>query len=190
MKPDEGKIVLDCQKGNWSEFGEIYDSYIREIYKFIYFKTMHKETAEDLTSQTFLKVVEKISGFDANTNLSAWIYAIARNTVIDFYRAQKGDLNIEDVWGLEFGESIVDSLVKKQALESVWLYLKNLDQGHREVILMRVWGGMSFKEIAGALGKSEGSVKMEFARSIGKIRQDILLDLLLLASLFDFNNLK
>ena len=58
------ELILECQKGNTQAFGALYDKYIKKIYDFIYYKTHHKETAEDLTSQTFFKVLNAIQSED------------------------------------------------------------------------------------------------------------------------------
>jgi len=59
------QIIKECQKGNLDNFGLIYDDFFDKIYRFIYYKTHHKQTAEDLTSKTFIKALEKINSFDS-----------------------------------------------------------------------------------------------------------------------------
>ncbi|MDD3190126.1 MAG: RNA polymerase sigma factor [Candidatus Pacebacteria bacterium] len=172
---DEKKIIRKCQKGDWSEFGVLYDFYVEKIYRFVFFKTMHKETAEDLTSRTFLKVVEKIGSFDADTSFSSWLYAIARNGVIDHYRKKKEEVDIDDFWDICLNEDIDKKIDDRNRLQKVGQYLNRLKPEQREIILMRVWGGMSFREIAEATGRSEGGLKMFFSRFVrGAKREDIL----------------
>ena len=105
MHIDEKKIIKDCKKGDLEKFSGLYDVYIGKIYRFIFYKTSHKETAEDLTSETFTKALKSIEGFSANKGtFQAWLFRIARNTVIDFYRTKKDLKNIDDVW--ELGHTI------------------------------------------------------------------------------------
>ncbi len=183
MESDESGIVRGCQADDWSEFGQLYDRYVKKIYGFIYFKTMHREDAEDLTSQTFIKVIEKIRSFDPDTNFSAWIFAIARNTVIDHFRTQKQEAGIEDWWSLDSGTDISARAADRETILRVRGYLDRFTAAQREVILLRVWGGMSFSEIAAVTGRSEGSVKMSFSRYIRKIRQEELLRIVILGIL-------
>jgi DNA-directed RNA polymerase specialized sigma24 family protein len=75
---------------NREQFTEVYDLYASRIYQFIYYKTYHKETAEDLTSSTFLRAFENLHQFNPERgSIGAWIYQIARNLVTDHYRAKK-----------------------------------------------------------------------------------------------------
>ena len=103
MHIDEKKIIKDCKKGDLEKFSGLYDVYIGKIYRFIFYKTSHKETAEDLTSKTFMKALKSVDRFDTEKGtFQAWLFRIARNTVIDFYRTKKDLKNIEDVWGLGY----------------------------------------------------------------------------------------
>ena len=99
MDSKEQKLIKDCLGGDLKKFGGLYELYIDKIYKFIYFKTHHKETAEDLVSQTFFKALENIKGFDPSKGkFSSWLYRIARNCVIDYYRTKKAKIDIYDTW--------------------------------------------------------------------------------------------
>jgi len=104
---NEKDIIVSCQQGDLEKFSWLYDKYIKKIYDFIYFKTTHKETAEDLTSQTFFKALEKIKTFNSDKGtFSAWLYQIARNTVIDHYRTMKKTVDIDDVWDMAEDQDI------------------------------------------------------------------------------------
>jgi len=176
----EQEIIEQCKKGNLREFEKLYDSYFEKIYRFIYYRTGHKETAEDITSQTFIKALEKIQGFDLGRGtFSAWIYCIARNKVIDHYRTRKSELDISGVWGL--GKDPNPDIEARNRLREVENYLKKIKKEQREIILMRVWDGLSYKEIAEITGKSEANCKMIFSRSIGKLKEEIVLLLILLS---------
>jgi len=171
---DEADIIDRCQAGQLDDFALLYDAYIRKIYDFIYYKTHHQETAEDLTSRTFMKALEKISSFRAHKGtFQSWLYQIARNTVIDHYRTNKKDTNLDDVWDLADGQDIERDLDAKMQLKEVEDYLAKLKPEQRDVIILRVWQGLSYKEIAGIMNKSEGSCKMAYSRAIHALRQEM-----------------
>lgn len=175
------KIIQECQKGNNEEFVYIYDAYVKKIYNFIYYKTNHKETAEDLTSKTFFKALKSINTFSLDTeNFNAWIYRIARNLVIDYYRGKKDDDSIEDYFGLDSGGDIEVDIDNKAKLEIVKKYLGKLKAEHREIIILRVWDELSYEEISEIMGKSEDSCRMMFSRVIKKLRNDLPLALLII----------
>ncbi len=177
MESNEQKIIQRCQQGKTEEFALLYDQYVKKIYTFVYYKTHHQEIAEDLTSKIFFKALKNISKFDKKENyFSAWLYKIARNTVIDHYRTKKNHLNIDDAWDL-LGEENADEYDNKQKLEKVKKYINRLKPEHRDILIMRLWQEMSYKEIAEALNKSEPSCKMAFSRLINQLRKDMPLAL-------------
>lgn len=185
MEIDDIKIVKMCQAGQLHEFGLLYDKYIRRIYDFIYYKTTHKETAEDLTSQTFIKALGKITTYDSGKgSFSSWLYQIARNTVIDFYRTKKRTLNIEDIWDLAEAKDVDRDIDTKMKLKTIEKYLAKLTSEQRDIIIMRVWQEMSYREIAEVLGKSEAACKIAFSRVINKLRQEMPVILLVYLLLF------
>ncbi len=165
---------MALKRENKEDFVRFYDQYVEKIYRFIYYKTHHKETAEDLTSSTFIKALAAFDSFDKRKGeFSGWIYRIARNTVIDFYRSKKNLINIEDVWDLSDKEDVERDAEVSLKLKEVKEYLNKLGIEQREIIILRVWEGISYKEIAEALGKSEGGCKMMFSRTIRQLREEM-----------------
>jgi len=179
-KIEENLIIEEIQSGDTEQFGKIYDYYIKKIYRFVYYKTHHKETAEDITSKVFMKAFEKISKFNPKKgNFSSWIYKIARNSVIDHYRSQKFHNNIDDAWDLETDEDIGSDTEVKMQIEEVRKYLKELTSVQRDVVIMRIWQEMSYKEIAEVIGKNEANCKMAYLRGVQKLKQVMPLTLFL-----------
>ena len=173
MDETEIQHIQRCQEGNTEEFGPLYDRYIRKIYDFIYFKTMHRETAEDLTSQTFMKALQNIQSFrEGAGTFSAWLYRIARNTVIDHYRTRKETRSLEDAWDLGADDETPRDIDTRDRLAAVQASIQQFPAQQREVIMLRVWSELSFKEIAAIVGKSEASCKMAFSRSLAKLRTE------------------
>ena len=184
MDSKEQKLIKDCLRGDLEKFGELYEIYIDKIYRFIYFKTHHKETAEDLVSQTFFKALQGIKDFDSGTGkFSSWLYRIAKNCVIDYYRTRKSEVDIYDIWDLAGKQDIKRDSEIKDKLEQVKKYLKNMSGEQRDIILMRTWGDMPYKEIAEAIGKNEDNCKMIFSRAINKLRKEEFLTLFVLLAL-------
>lgn len=155
-------------------FGDVYDQHVRELFSFIYYKTHHKETAEDLTSQVFTKALSKIGRFDPNKGtIRSWLYEIARNTVVDFYRTHKSEQSIEDAWGIASSDDPLARADVAISFAQVRPYLQSLSSEQRDIITMRVWQEMSYAEIAEALGKSEASCKMAYSRGIAVLRKSL-----------------
>ncbi len=164
--------VMESQAGNSAAFGALYDRYLDRIYRFVYYKVWSKEIAEDLTSEVFTKAFQKINSFDAaKGSFSAWLYRIARNAIIDYYRTKKSTVPIDDLFDIGFDERTAEQTDALMALEKVEIYLKTLTPKQREIITLRIWEERSYKEIALIVGGTEDSVKMAFSRSIRDVRE-------------------
>jgi len=168
-------------------FGELYNIYVDQIFRFIYFKVSRKEEAEDLTAEVFLKTWQYINEEKAKKidNLKAFLYQTARNSVIDFYRKKNPTENLfieqknendemEENWSRN---EIVDS--KKNPLEEMQLNsdvegvkkaLQKLKEEYREAILLKFVEEMSISEIANILGKKKGAVRVLLHRAIQSLR--------------------
>jgi len=180
----EKTLIEKCQKGELEAFGPLYDQYLQPIYQFIYFKTHHRETAEDLTSQVFMKAIKAVVSFDPQkASFKTWLYQIARNTVIDHYRSFKGTQVLEDAWGVSDKADVERDVDFQMKMEAVEVYLEKLKPEHREIILLRIWGGHPFAEIAEITGKTEAACKMSFKRVIEKLRDDLTPLLILLLTI-------
>ncbi len=178
---EELEIILSCKNGKPGEFGLLYDAYVKKIYSFIYYKVQNKEAAEDLTSETFLKALDKINSFDPQKGkFSSWLYRIARNAVIDHFRVRKPHFPIENAWNLKDNTNIQADMETKEKIEKVKIYMQNLNEDQREIITLRVWQELSYKEISEILGKSEAGCKMMFFRAISGIRKEMPLLLALI----------
>lgn len=169
---DDSVFVAKVQLGNPEAFGVLYDRYLDKIYRFIYYKTFSKELAEDLTSDVFHKALTKIGSFDGEKGtFSAWLYRIARNSVIDHFRTAKHDVPLEDTFDVGVDERTPETLDATAELGRVTEYLKTLSARQREIITLRVWEEKSYREIAEIVGGTEDAVKMAFSRSIRDVRE-------------------
>ncbi len=182
MLHNEKELIEKCQSGNTEAFGYLYDHYVRTIYNFVFYKTLHKETAEDLTSQTFFKALRNIRSVDTSRSFLSWLYKIAHNSVLDHYRTKRHTEDIDDLYDLsdEDAVDVVGTLDKAEDIKRIKKYLDKLSAIERDIIIMRVWQELPYREIADIVGKSEANCKMMFSRSMKKLRTIIPLALFLL----------
>lgn len=169
---DDSLYVDQVQSGNSEAFGILYDRYLDKIYRFVYYKTFSKEVAEDITAEVFHKALAKLGSFESSKgNFSAWLYRIARNAVIDYYRTKKTVVPMEDVFDVGVEDRTPEAIDAVAALKQVTDYLQTINAKQREIITLRIWEEKSYKEIAEIVGGSEDSVKMAFSRGIRELRE-------------------
>lgn len=159
---DEPQLVRNAKAGNSEAFGQLYDAYLERIYRFVYFRVEDQQTAEDITSQVFLKAWENLGRFQiGGTPFLAWLYTIAHNAVIDHYRTRKvtaalEDVRLSDPGHAEAVENSIDSAVEMSSIKSA---LQTLTGDQRQVLLLKFIDEMSNEEIARHLGKREGAIR-------------------------------
>ena len=165
-------ILSAAKSGDTTAFGKLYDLYIKKIYDFIYYKTLNKEVAEDITSTVFMKAWKNIQQFSSGS-FAAWLYAIARNATSDYYRSLQNNLDIEDCWDLADKTNFLEQIDVDLKVDSIKEAMQSLRSQDREIIIMRFWLDLSFKEIAEQLNRQEGAVKMSLSRALKKLREQL-----------------
>ena len=159
---NERELVLQAQAGNSEAFGQLYDAYMERIYRFVYFRVEDQQTAEDITSQVFLKAWSNLDRFQfSRTPYLAWLYTIAHNAVIDHYRTRKVTTALDDVQlsqpdHSEAVENDIDLTVEMRSVKSA---LQTLTDDQQRVLTLKFIEGMSNNEIARHLGKREGAIR-------------------------------
>lgn len=169
---DDAELAFASQNGEGAAFGVLYDRYFEKLYRFVYYKTFVKETAEDIVSDVFHKAFTRIDSFDGEKgNFSQWIYRIARNSVIDHYRTERKNIPIDDVFDIGENDRTIEEHDVLLTMRHVGEYLRTLTPRQRELITLRVWEERSYREIAEIIGGSEDSVKMAFSRTMKELRE-------------------
>ncbi|HUX36112.1 MAG TPA: sigma-70 family RNA polymerase sigma factor [Candidatus Paceibacterota bacterium] len=175
MLDGEIKLVESAVRGKASAFGLLYDHYQPKIYRFVLIKVSRREDAEDITHQVFLNAWQNISNYkDLGFPFSSWLYRIAKNQIIDKYRTKKQEVDLESVDEEIFADSgISDNIEIKIRLERVMKEIKNLKQDYQDVLIMRFVEDLSIKEVAAAVEKSEGAVKLMQHRAIKELKKSL-----------------
>ena len=177
---EDAQLIKLFLENNNSGFNRLVLKYQDQIHNLCLRFLGEREEALDCAQETFVKVYRSLKSFKGKAAFSTWLYQIARNTVIDHYRTSRSEIDIQDVWDLSSDTDIAKDAEIKDQLETVEKYLNQLDSNQREIIILRVWEQMSYKEIAEIVGKSEAGCKMMFLRSIEKLRLTIPLAVYLL----------
>jgi RNA polymerase sigma-70 factor, ECF subfamily len=172
MLDSEDKLIEEAIGGEASSFGLLYDHYQPRIYRFVFVKVGQREEAEDLTHQIFLSAWQNIRSYKhLGHPFSSWLYQIARNQVIDYYRTKKTHLDLDVV--AEFAVALDTTAVAtetKLELEKVMSAVRQMKPLYQDIIMMRFVEELSLKETAAALKKTEGAVKLLQHRAMRQLK--------------------
>jgi RNA polymerase sigma factor (sigma-70 family) len=165
-------LLIKAKKGEVSAFGELYNLYFKKVYSFIYYRVSHKETAEDLAEEVFLKVHAKIENIREATSFEAWLYRIARNLVIDYYRGKKEQINILELENtLFYQDTVIRTIDLNQQQKILMTLIAKLEPDQQRVLKMKFFEDLGNNEIAAIMEKSEGAIRVIQFRGIAKLKE-------------------
>ena len=158
-------------------FSKIYEEYIDRIYRFIYLKVDSEETAKDICAQTFLKAWEFYRQNPNIESFSGFLYKIARNTIIDYYRKDK-KINIVSPEEVKPSLLSQDSGIEQKAilnsdLERIKKAISFLKEDYQNVIIWHYLDEMEISEISKIMQKSEQSVRVLLHRALKSLREKL-----------------
>lgn len=162
-------------KKDADSFAQLYDSYVARIYRFVFFKVKTHEEAEDIVAEVFLKTWRYVLEHDSIRNFNALLYRVARNAVIDHYKAkqrQGNDVPLYNDGGEEL--QVADTRQQQILLDQTADMQRHLDQlkdEYRELITMRYLDELSIGDIAEIMGKSEVNVRVTTHRALKALKR-------------------
>ncbi len=172
---EEKKLIEKAKKGQNEAFAQLYDKYVERIFRFIYLKTFHKADSEDLTQQVFLKAFQNIKKYSyQGFPFSSWLYKIALNVVIDYYRQNKSEeIKVSDLLFELKEEGNLNPWEKFDyglEIEKVKQIIKKLPQDQQDVLILKFVNDLNNKEIAEILNKSEGAIRVIQHRALKQLK--------------------
>ncbi len=167
-----GLLLAKAKNGEEAAFSEIYGLCFKKIYRFIFYRVSHKETAEDLAEEVFLKAFTKLSSVTEPGAFEGWLYQIARNLVIDYYRQKKTTVALEEIENtLEYETNLVDVMNLDNQQKVMLKAIKDLTPEQQIVIKLKFLEGLENGEIAELLHKKEGAIRVIQHRAITKLTE-------------------
>ena len=165
-------VLIRAKRGDSSVISALYERYHKDVFRYLYYRVSDQQAAEDLTSEVFLRMIHALEGYRSqNTSFQAWLFQIARNLAIDYYRKMnyRNHLSLEEnlISGKDDPDTAVDHHLDNQRLR---LALTQINDVQRDVIVMRFVAGMPIAQVAQALHKSEDSIKAIQRRGLAALR--------------------
>jgi RNA polymerase sigma-70 factor (ECF subfamily) len=172
---EEDKLIKKAKRGEKEAFGLLYDKYVSYIYRYFFLRLGgQKDLAEDLTQEVFMNVWKNIGNYDLRgVPFISYLYRVARNALTDHWRTQKKFVDLESLIESSLvadKDEIESTLDNKKEVEVIKKALFYLDPTYQEVLIMKFIEELSNKEIALALGKSEGAVRVIQHRAIKQLK--------------------
>lgn len=170
-------LVKKVQKGDQEAFSTIYDYLVDSLYRYIYYRVNSTEDAQDLLETVFLKVWENIRGYKSTNNtFVAWVFRIAHNLIVDYYRASK-DRQVDELSmdivdqdrrhnPIKATQQVLDQKVLKMAIAK-------LKKKYRDIIIYKFINDFSNQEIVDILGKNEGNLRILQFRALKALKKEL-----------------
>ena len=174
--PEVRSLVERAQAGDREALEELYLIHFERIYSYLHLSVGNRHDAEDLTTQTFLKMLEAIGRFRwQSVPFSAWLFRIAHNLAIDHFRARRR-VQPEDEVPEPPGQE--ESSAEQQAMESIGqagmlTLIERLSMEQRQVLTLKFLFGFANAEVAGILEKTEGAVKSLQHRALASLQKHV-----------------
>ncbi len=178
---DVWPIVARAQEGDANAFAALYDRYVDLVFRYIYFRIGDRPTAEDFTSETFLRALRRIGSLaNVGRDPGAWFVTIARNIVLDHVKSSRYRLEVttDELADIERSQDgPEDSVVERITNESLLACVQQLGSEQQECIALRFLHGFSVAETAAAMGKNEGAIKALQHRAVRRLATLVPADL-------------
>jgi RNA polymerase sigma-70 factor, ECF subfamily len=169
--PSDKSLARKASK-NPDDFSDLFDRYAIKVYRYVYSRVNHHESAEDITSQVFLDAFKHITQYKPVGPFAAWLFTIARRRIADFYRKQNPTEELSDKAPQDAPE-IITKVVTNEAIREVEVQLQTLNDEERELLRLRFAAGMRYKEFATLLDKKPGAVKIATYRLINRLKKNL-----------------
>ncbi|MFI2577486.1 sigma-70 family RNA polymerase sigma factor [Streptomyces rochei] len=168
-------LVARAQAGDAEAFGLVYDRYVDQVFRFIYRRVLDRATAEDLTSETFLRALRNLASFRRpGGDFGAWVTTIARNLVINWQRShqrrERPVAELRDADPVDLVPSTEAAVVATLTREALLAGIAQLNPVQRQCITLRYLRELSIEETAQVLGKTPAAIKAVQYKALRALR--------------------
>jgi RNA polymerase sigma-70 factor (ECF subfamily) len=172
MSDNHAKRKDDAREYNEFTLANLYEEYFDKIARYAYVRIGNRADAEDIAGEVFLKALQSLKSYrERGVPMQAWLFRIAHNLVIDYFRERQKRKTVSiDNMEIEGGINPATVAETNMELEQVKKGMEQLTQEQREVLMLRFFGGLSSREAGQVLNKSDGAVREMQRAAIEKLR--------------------
>lgn len=172
---DEDVLVKRAVEGDAQAFGDLYERYLNQIYRYIFYRVSDPGLAEDFTETVFLRVWENLSSFQKDRiSFKGWLFRVAHNLLVDYYRTRKQQQSLDDDFDLpDEGQSPEEFLITAEQETLVHLALRRIKKEYQDILTLRFINELSHAEAAKALDRSIGAVRVLQHRALQALDKEL-----------------
>ena len=168
---DIDRVIIGCNKGDEGCFTQLVDIYGRRCFGYFYRLTGSRDLSDELLSELFVKLVEKIGTYRGGS-FDGWIFTMASNIFHDHLRFKQRQTRLLDGHSKRImSQSVGTAGGKDDDADKLQMSLRELDSDVRELVMMRFYSQMSFKEIAESRREPIGTILSKVHRGLKKLRE-------------------
>lgn len=178
--PVDEQVLIQRAIDEPDAFQELYYRYVRRVYGYVASRISHRQDAEDVVSEIFLRVIKNLDQVRQRqqTSFAAWLFVIARHAIADHYRKNghaEEHVSLDAVELFAPGAKQPDHIFSENE-EATWLYqmILSLPERKREIITLRYYGGLRNQEIASVMGIGEKTVSAYLSRALNDLQERYL----------------
>ena len=170
---NEEALLISQAKLDATSFGKLYDLYAPSIYRYILSRTGNIQDAQDITSQTFLKVLERISSYHHRGYFSAWLFSIARSKYIDHFRMRNQEEKLIAKNNVDSQTDVLSIVVDRERLVNLDHILALLSDEELDLLRLRNVAELTFAEMAEILSRTEDAIKKKYYRLLARLQNQL-----------------
>lgn len=171
-RAEEQKLINKAKKGDINAFGLLYENHLKSIYRYLHFKIKNHLDAEDLTETVFVKAWEHLKSFKFNLSFKAWLFKIAHNLLVDFVRKKK-QVSIFDIEEPGYLSDAEEKFYLKQEAKRIYEAIVKIPEEYQQVVILRYLEEWDYQEIAKAMGKKEGNIRVMLSRALKLLKEKL-----------------
>jgi RNA polymerase sigma-70 factor, ECF subfamily len=168
------ELIALAQRGNEEAIGALYDAHCQAVFRYFKARLGHQQTAEDLTGEVFRRMLTGLPQYRAlDLPFRAWLFRIAHNLLVDHYRSESGHATVPLAEAENASTDEIDPasfVEQKLTMQDAYQALSDLESSQHDVLALRFLSGLSLKETAFAMGRTEDAIKALQRRGLAALR--------------------
>jgi RNA polymerase sigma-70 factor (ECF subfamily) len=172
-------LIKRAAGGDSESFGRLYDIYLEPIYRYVYHHVGETNTAEDIAQEVFIKAWKAIKSCRGKeTTFKAWLYRIAHNHTIDYFKCRREESRIDSQNLADKSDSLdtsLDEIEEDSEISRVLSEMTSLPDSQRQVVVLKFIEGLGNREVSRIMGKSQGAIRVLQVRALAGLRKRMLM---------------